>query len=201
MVQFPAPYEKEYMYWDILPWFKEKPVIYDGLWPQATWERQQEINNVGVKIPYMVSVLAGGVDPVLDSMAPLEFFDNPNSNKRIVIFGHTHKGLMQRFETEDKGDCLYANTGCWIDERWCDGEGVTMLTYVELEKTDDEYQVVLKKWGDNEPLASDAISIETFLSAIEDNVLSKAKDGKCILDNSIIIRQGDKTYDIEGRRK
>lgn len=200
-VQFPAPYEKEYMYWDILPWFKEKPVIYDGLWPQATWERQQEINNVGVKIPYMVSVLAGGVDPVLDSMAPLEFFDNPNSNKRIVIFGHTHKGLMQRFETEDKGDCLYANTGCWIDERWCDGEGVTTLTYVELEKTDDEYQVVLKKWGDNEPLASDAISIETFPSAIEDNVLSKAKDGKCILNNSIIIRQGDKTYDIEGRRK
>lgn len=201
-VKFPAPYEKEYMYWDILPWLKEKPVIYDGLWPQATWERQQDINKVGVKIAYMAAVLAGGVDPVLDSMAPLEYFDNPKSNKRVVIFGHTHKGLMQKYETEGKGECLYANTGCWIDERWCDGEGVTMLTYVELEKTDGQYKVALKKWGKNDPLASDAIPANgDDPSSIEDNVLSKAKNGKYINNRSIVIRHDGKTYDIEGRTK
>lgn len=205
-VKFPEPYEEEYRYWDILPWLKEKPVIYDGLWPQATWERHQEIDKVGVKIPYMVSVLAGGVDEVLDSMAPLEFFDNPNSNKRVVIFGHTHKGIIERFKTCDKGDCLYANTGCWIDERWCDGKGVTMLTYVELEKADGQYKVALKKWGEQEPLATDAINaIRTTggdaPAGITDNVQTTAKNGKFISNRTLLIRHNGKTYDVEGRTR
>lgn len=200
-VIFPNPYEYSYMYWNILPWFKEKPVIYDGLWPQATWEHHQDINNVPVKMPYIAAVLSGGVDPVLDSFAPYQYFDNPKSNKRIVVFGHTHKGLMNVFDdVEDKGKCVYVNTGCWIDEKWCDGEGVTMLTYVELEKKDKRYNIELKKWGQSESLASESIDIHSGATSMEythadDKVL---RNGKYMDNGNVIILHDDKKYTISG---
>lgn len=201
-VLFPTPYEYSYMYWDILPWFKERPVIYDGLWPQATWEHQQEINNVPVKMPYLAAVLSGGVDPVLDSFAAYQFFDNPESNKRIVVFGHTHKGLMNIFDdVEDKGKCIYVNTGCWIDEKWCDGEGVTMLTYVELEKNGSDYSVKLKKWGQAEPMESDGISLDDDPTAIKTATATNSKNGKYIDNGNILIRHNDKKYSISGVEK
>lgn len=201
-VLFPTPYEYSYMYWDILPWFKERPVIYDGLWPQATWENQQEINNVPVKMPYLAAVLSGGVDPVLDSFAAYQFFDNPESNKRIVVFGHTHKGLMNIFDdVEDKGKCIYVNTGCWIDEKWCDGEGVTMLTYVELEKNGSDYSVKLKKWGQAEPMESDGISLDDDPTAIKTATATNSKNGKYIDNGNILIRHKDKKYSISGVEK
>lgn len=200
-VIFPKPYEYSYMYWNILPWFKEKPVIYDGLWPQATWEHHQDINLVPVKMPYLAAVLSGGVDPVLDSFAPYQYFDNPQSDKRIVVFGHTHKGLMNRFETEDKGDCLYANTGCWIDDRWCDSPAVTSLTYVVLEKTDKAYNVTLRKWGQAEPLDSGSINLGT--TSITSSTMRPLApwNGKYLKDGRILIQNDKETYYMDGRKK
>lgn len=201
-VIFPNPYDYSYMYWDILPWFKERPVIYDGLWPQATWEEHQRINNVGREMPYLAAVLSGGVDAVLDSFAAYEFFDNPESNKRIVVFGHTHKGLMNVFEdVEEKGKCIYVNTGCWIDEKWCDGEGVTTLTYVELEKDNDQYTVELKKWGEEEPMESDRIDIDKSPTGISAASVSSSTDGKYLDNGNIIIRHDNKTYTTSGVEK
>lgn len=202
-VIFPSPYEYSYMYWNILPWLKT-PVIYDGLWPQATWERHQDINNVPVKMPYIAAVLSGGVDVVLDSFAPYQYFDNPESNKRIVVFGHTHRGLMNVFEdVEGKGKCVYANTGCWIDERWCDGKGVTMLTYVELEKMGNCYNIELKKWGESESLASESIDIPENVSGVEELPAARktSRNGKYINNGNVVILRDDKTYTISGVEK
>lgn len=204
-VSFPAPYDYSYMYWKILPWFK-KPVIYDGLWQQATWERHQEINNVPIKMPYIAAVLSGGVDVVLDAFAPYQYFNNPESHKRIVVFGHTHRGVMKVFEdVEDKGKCVYANTGCWIDERWCDGKGVTMLTYVELEKKGNCYNIELKKWGQSESIASESIDIpeNAAVTGVEENPAAHkdSRNGKYIDNGNIFIRRDDKAYTISGVEK
>lgn len=195
-VIFPSPYEYSYMYWNILPWLKEKPVIYDGLWPQATWERHQEINNVPVKMSYLSAVLSGGVDIVLDSFAPYQYFDNPESNKRIVVFGHTHKPLMNVFDdVKDKGKCIYANTGTWIDE-------AAMLTYVELQKTDTQYSVVVKIWGQDDPLASDTITIKTDPTKIENVVTSPSHKGTKFVDRgNVLILHNNKTYTVSGIEK
>lgn len=195
-VKFPEPYEEEsYCFWEILPYFKDKPAIYDNLWPQNVWEEHQEINKLGVKIPFVAAVLAGGLDPVLDSMVPIEFFSNPDSNKRIVVFGHTHKGMIQTYD--DKEGCIYANTGCWIDKRWCDSEEVTMLTYVELEKTSEKYNVSLKRWGSEiETLNQASINITT--SGIKSAATSSADNRKYIDGNSVIIRHDGRAYTTSG---
>lgn len=197
-VQFPKPYEESYRFWDILPYFKERPVIYDNLWPQANWEQQQTINQLGVKIPFVAAVLAGGVDPVLDSMVPLEFFFNEKSNKRIVVFGHTHKGMIQTYDA--KGGCIYANTGCWIDKRWCESDAVTMLTFVELEKKNKKYNVALKRWGDViETMAEESIDINSADGINAATVTSSSSDNRKYIDgNSLVIRKDGKTYNAAG---
>lgn len=195
-VIFPSPYEYSYMYWNILPWLKEKPVIYDGLWPQATWERHQEINNVPVKMSYLSAVLSGGVDIVLDSFAPYQYFENPESNKRIVVFGHTHKPLMNVFDdVKDKGKCIYANTGTWIDE-------AEKLTYVELQKTDKQYSVVLRQWGKEEALEADTIDLKSDPTKIENTITdSSRKNAKFVDRGNVLILHNNKTYTISGTEK
>lgn len=106
-----------------------------------------------------MSILAGGVDPVLDAMAPAEYFDNPNSDKRIVVFGHTHKGMITEHENTNSAKCLYANTGCWVDDRCGDtAKGVTFKTYIELAKTGDTYTVALKEWGQDKAITENTIT-------------------------------------------
>ena len=40
---------------------------------------------------------------------------NPASEKRIVVFGHTHEPKMVASENLHNKRCIYANSGTWID--------------------------------------------------------------------------------------
>ena len=40
---------------------------------------------------------------------------NPASDKRIVVFGHTHVPRMDAPENYDNQKCIYVNSGTWID--------------------------------------------------------------------------------------
>ena len=40
---------------------------------------------------------------------------NPASDKRIVVFGHTHESKIVAAESHDHKKCIYANSGTWID--------------------------------------------------------------------------------------
>ncbi len=40
---------------------------------------------------------------------------NPDSDKRIIIFGHTHQPKIVASENFDNKKCIYANSGTWID--------------------------------------------------------------------------------------
>lgn len=159
-VMFPEPYNESYLFWDILPYFHH-PALFRNLWTNENWALLQQTNRVQVEMPFVMSILAGGVDPVLDAMAPMEYFSNPDSNKRIVVFGHTHKGMLKQHENTDYEKCIYANTGCWIDDEWGNpNNGVTFKTYVELEKKDGTYTVTLKEWGKEKPLAVDELKLK-----------------------------------------
>lgn len=158
-VQFPEPYNESYMFWDILPYFHH-PALFRNLWTNENWAALQNNNNVNVELPFVMSILAGGVDPVLDAMAPYEYFNDPDCNKRIVVFGHTHKGMIRQHENTEYEKCIYANTGCWIDDKWGNpANGVTFKTYVELEKKDGIYTVTLKEWGKQQVLAQDVLKL------------------------------------------
>lgn len=103
---------------DVLP-FQKTPggyidvKLYKGI--QDTWDQRQVYNSVNVNIPVLQAIVNAASDSETDDQAKIQYFLNPNSNKRIVIFGHTHAPILLTSE-DDKGQkCIYANSGTWID--------------------------------------------------------------------------------------
>lgn len=165
-VQFPEPYKQSYRFCDIIPYFTEcrvvpqDPVLFQQMWRKENWASLRSTNRMTIPVPFALSVLAGGLDVVLDAMVPIEYFENPLSNKRIVVFGHTHRGTVTTYTSHFKGGCIYANSGCWVDDKWGDpASGITFQTYVELALNGNEYVVSLKEWGKPETLATQRLSL------------------------------------------
>lgn len=53
----------------------------------------------------------------LDEQSNTQFFHNSASAVRIVIFGHTHNPMIKAYTSADNKECLYANSGTWIDKK------------------------------------------------------------------------------------
>jgi len=87
--------------------------LYNGI--QDHWEARQTLNHVPVHI-----TTAEAIDSVIsstetDHQAILQYFMNPASDKRIVVFGHTHEPKIVESENFSNKKCIYANSGTWID--------------------------------------------------------------------------------------
>jgi len=44
-----------------------------------------------------------------------QYFLNPDSDKRVVIFGHSHVPIIVASVDNNGKKCIYANSGTWID--------------------------------------------------------------------------------------
>jgi UDP-2,3-diacylglucosamine pyrophosphatase LpxH len=82
---------------------------------QDNWEARQTLNNVPIHIP-----TAEAIDSVIsvtetDRQAIVQYFMNPASEKRIVVFGHTHESKIVMSENTVNQKCIYANSGTCID--------------------------------------------------------------------------------------
>lgn len=100
--------------------------LYHGI--QDTWEARQTLNNVPIHI-----TTAEAIDSVIrntetDRQAILQYFTNPASDKRIVVFGHTHEPKMVVSENLDNKKCIYVNSGTWIDHN----PGKTTMNFVVI---------------------------------------------------------------------
>jgi UDP-2,3-diacylglucosamine pyrophosphatase LpxH len=87
--------------------------LFNGI--QESWDERQTYNNVPIHIS-----TARAIDSVIsvtetDYQANLQYFMNPASDKRIVVFGHTHEPKIVATEKFDNKKCIYANSGTWID--------------------------------------------------------------------------------------
>jgi UDP-2,3-diacylglucosamine pyrophosphatase LpxH len=87
--------------------------LYKGI--QDTWEQRQTLNGVAVKIPVGPAIITAASDTALDGQAQVQYFSNPNSTKRIVVFGHTHNARMVASLNTAGQKTIYANSGTWID--------------------------------------------------------------------------------------
>ncbi|OFY13198.1 MAG: hypothetical protein A2X11_05905 [Bacteroidetes bacterium GWE2_42_24] len=87
--------------------------LYNGI--QDSWETRQTTNNVPVHIPVIRAIDSVGSDGETDHQASLQYFMNPDSNKKIVIFGHTHVYRIIPMQNYKGEKCVYANSGTWID--------------------------------------------------------------------------------------
>ncbi|GAB1419755.1 hypothetical protein MASR2M12_25200 [Bacteroidales bacterium] len=87
--------------------------LYRGI--QDTWALRQAYNHVPVNIPAQQAIANSASTDESDNQAKIQYFLNPNSDKRIVIFGHTHDAKIIPSENLQGQKTIYANSGTWID--------------------------------------------------------------------------------------
>lgn len=98
--------------------------LYKGI--ESSWLQRQTINKVGVEIPTRRAILNAASFVETDSQAIMQYFTNPNSDKRIVVFGHSHDPKILASTNHAGKKSIYANTGTWIDSN----PNRTMMNFV-----------------------------------------------------------------------
>jgi UDP-2,3-diacylglucosamine pyrophosphatase LpxH len=106
---------------DVLPYQNSDDYIDVNLYKGIieAWEDRQDKNLVPVKIPTGEAVLKGAFASHLDDQSGVQFFNNPDSDKRIVIFGHSHEARVITSFNEKQEKQVYVNSGTWIDKNKC----------------------------------------------------------------------------------
>jgi UDP-2,3-diacylglucosamine pyrophosphatase LpxH len=87
--------------------------LYKGI--QDTWTERQAQNHVEVNIPTEQAITSALSDDQTDNQAQVQYFSNLNSNKRIVVFGHSHASTIIASKNHLDEKSIYANSGTWID--------------------------------------------------------------------------------------
>lgn len=87
--------------------------FYKGI--QDSWTERQTRNQVAVAIPVSQAIANSGKASESEFQATNQYFLNPNSDKRIVVFGHTHDPKIIASKNYKGEKCIYANSGTWID--------------------------------------------------------------------------------------
>ena len=82
---------------------------------QDSWSQRQALNNVPVNIPTLQAIKNSASSTESDNQAKTQYFLNPNSNKRIVIFGHSHDAKVIASTNTNGQKTIYANSGTWVD--------------------------------------------------------------------------------------
>jgi len=111
-------FTKKYAVNDLLPYQltaggKIDVNLYKGI--QDTWNQRQTLNHVSVNIPVTQAIAEASSAEETDNQAIAQYFMNPNSDKRIVIFGHTHVAKIISSDNYKGQKSIYANSGTWID--------------------------------------------------------------------------------------
>ena len=109
---------------------------------QDTWDERQALNKVAVNIPVREALVKSASAAGTDEQAVVQYFHNPASDKRIVIFGHSHESRMIPSETHDGKKALYVNSGTWIDRN-----ATPAMTFVTIIPKDGERHVGLYQYS------------------------------------------------------
>lgn len=80
-----------------------------------SWDQRQTLNHVAVHIPTMKALTDAALVSGTDEQATTQYFANPASAVRIVVFGHTHDAKILPGENHAGLKSIYANSGTWID--------------------------------------------------------------------------------------
>jgi UDP-2,3-diacylglucosamine pyrophosphatase LpxH len=91
--------------------------LFSGSCTQQVWENRLAYNNVPVLTNVKDAIPGSLKTTFLDEQANTQYFQNKNSNVRIVIFGHTHIPKMTSYTNTKSEACIYANSGTWTDAK------------------------------------------------------------------------------------
>lgn len=109
-------------------------VLYRGI--QDTWDQRQTHNHVTVPIPTDRAIANSASESELSEQAKIQYFENPNSDVRIVVFGHTHVADMEVSLDHNGQKAIYVNSGTWIDHN--PSSSTKMEFVVITPQSDDE---------------------------------------------------------------
>jgi UDP-2,3-diacylglucosamine pyrophosphatase LpxH len=87
--------------------------VFKGI--QDSWVERCARNKVEVSTLTAESIAYAADNRETDVQAKREYFMNNKSNKRIVIFGHTHYAEIIQTVNYKNEKSIYANSGTWID--------------------------------------------------------------------------------------
>jgi len=115
-------YTKTYSINDILPHNSAtdgsiQMKLYNDLFTQTNWHARLKYNNVDVMTDINKAIVGSLKTEIFDSQSEVQYFKNPLSDIRIVIFGHTHNPLMKSYTNLEDKPCLYVNSGTWEDQK------------------------------------------------------------------------------------
>jgi len=101
---------------------------------QDTWTERQNLNRVAVGIPVREALVESASSAGLDKQARVQYFTNPESKVRIVVFGHTHEARIIPAETHDGKSAVYVNSGTWIDKNETPTRTFVVITPKDAER-------------------------------------------------------------------
>lgn len=113
--------------------------LYNNIWLIANRKENSSKNNKLVYSPFPIELAAGIYMPYIDDAANTQYFANPESKKRIVVFGHTHVPMLKNMTTVDGQPAVYANSGSWVDGKYA-GQ-YHNRTFVKIACNDSCYDV------------------------------------------------------------
>ncbi|WP_292590424.1 MULTISPECIES: metallophosphoesterase [unclassified Mesotoga] len=110
-------YDNSFSLSDLLPTVQDDGSISAVLYANAQrrWDEVQQINKVATKNSYSEATVGAIDHTFFDKQAVKQYFDL-DSTVDVVVFGHSHVPLVNRYENEYDKEKVYANSGTWIDE-------------------------------------------------------------------------------------
>lgn len=148
----------EYVFLKFIPLKENFTTPYDGVWSQSHWEERCRTNRVSEKLPFIQSVLAGALDNSIEDIVATQYFNNQQSNKRIVVLGHTHNAKLECKTNNNGQSCIYANSGTWIDPFFA-GKNNPTHSFVEIERSDSQYIIRLKQFHNSKTLKTQILDL------------------------------------------
>ncbi|MBP6065369.1 metallophosphoesterase [Bacteroides sp.] len=98
--------------------------MFQNSFTQNSWEKRLKYCNVPVMTKINDAIVGSLNTSFLDGQSNVQYFQNPNSKTRIVVFGHTHIPMIKTFTNPNGQACVYANTGTWVDRKFRGNEVV-----------------------------------------------------------------------------
>jgi len=125
--------------------------LFSGSCNQSTWEKRLAYNNVPVMTPLKDAIPGSIKIAFIDEQSNTQYFQNKKSSVRIVVFGHTHVPMIKSYTNTNAQECLYVNSGTWIDKKVKNGQTVDQ----DVENMD--FIVIMPQLSDNS-----ALKVERF---------------------------------------
>ncbi|HPG33200.1 MAG: metallophosphoesterase [Lentimicrobiaceae bacterium] len=115
--------------------------LYKGI--QDSWGQRQTYNHVPVSIPAEQAIAGSASATFTDNQAKAQYFLNPASDVRLVVFGHSHVPTIEASTDHLGQKSIYVNSGTWIDHNNLDTSSMNFVV-ITPQNNDASSQTLVK---------------------------------------------------------